>query len=117
MPSTKIVIITLAITLTGSVVAGRASAEEASDAQEDAREAAMQAEGKLSLEEAVGLAEKQIPGGKVVEAGVDTENGIVSYVVDIEKDGLQTVMIDVRTGEVLSVGTAEEDDRIEDGDD
>src|ERR687893_754259 len=80
------------------------------DAAEDAQEAAAQGAAKLSMGEAVVLAEREVPGGRVIDAEVDTENGIVSYVIDIEKDGVQTVMIDVATGEVLSVAAVEADD-------
>ena len=91
--------------------AGLAYAEsDEDDAQEDAREAAAQSTAKLGLGEAITLAEKEIPGGRVVGSEIDTENGIVSYVIDIEKDGMQTVMIDVRTGEVVSVAAMEADD-------
>ena len=91
--------------------AGLAYAEsDEDDAQEDAREAAAQGAAKLGLGEAITLAEKEIPGGRVVGSEIDTENGIVSYVIDIEKDGMQTVMIDVQTGEVLSVAAMEADD-------
>ncbi len=91
--------------------AGLAYAEsDEDDAQEDAREAAAQDAAKLGLGEAITLAEKEVPGGRVVGSEIDTENGIVSYVIDIEKDGMQTVMIDVRTGEVLSVAAIEADD-------
>ena len=91
--------------------AGLAYAEsDEDDAQEDAREVAAQSAAKLGLGEAITLAEKEIPGGRVVGSEIDTENGIVSYVIDIEKDGMQTVMIDVQTGEVLSVAAMEADD-------
>ena len=91
--------------------AGLAYAEsDEDDAQEDAREAAAQDAAKLGLGEAITLAEKEIPGGRVIGSEIDTENGIVSYVIDIEKDGMQTVMIDVQTGEVLSVAAMEADD-------
>ena len=91
--------------------AGLAYAEsDEDDAREDAREAAAQGAAKLGLGEAITLAEKEIPGGRVVGSEIDTENGIVSYVIDIEKDGMQTVMIDVQTGEVLSVAAMEADD-------
>jgi uncharacterized membrane protein YkoI len=92
-------------------VAGLAYADnDAGDAAEDAKEAAAQGAAKLTMGEAVVLAEKEVPGGRVIDAEVDTENGIVSYVIDIEKDGVQTVMIDVATGEVISVAAMETDD-------
>jgi len=107
VPPKRIIIAAVtSVALIGLLYAGLVLSEDNGDAQQDAaeiaEEAAAQAEAKLTLEEAVALAEKQIPGGKVIESEVDTENGVASYVIDIEKDGLQTVMIAVRTGEVLS---------------
>jgi uncharacterized membrane protein YkoI len=113
-PKRTIIAAVTSVALIGLLYAGLVLSEDNGDAQQDAaeiaEEAAAQAEAKLTLEEAVALAEKQIPGGKVIESEVDTENGVASYVIDIEKDGLQTVMIAVRTGEVLSVGAVEDDD-------
>ena len=51
----------------------------------------------------------QHPGGKVIDAEVDIVNGAASYVVDIDKDGLQTVRVDLETGKALKVA-AEADD-------
>ena len=113
-PKRTIIAAVTSVALIGLLYAGLVLSEDNGDAQQDAaeiaEEAAAQAEAKLTLEEAVALAEKQIPGGKVIESEVDTENGVASYVIDIEKDGLQTVMIAVRTGEVLSAGAVEDDD-------
>jgi uncharacterized membrane protein YkoI len=99
------------VALVGLALAGLLIAEGNGDAQEAAEEAAAQAEAELTLEEAVALAEKQIPGGKVVEAEVDAEHGVAYYVIGVEKDGLRTVTIAARTGKVLGVAAGEEDDR------
>jgi uncharacterized membrane protein YkoI len=99
------------VALVGLGSAGLLIAEGNGDAQEAAQEAAAQAEAKLTLEEAVALAEKQLPGGKVIEAEVDTEHGVAYYMIGIEKGGLQTVTIAARTGEILRVAAGEEDAR------
>jgi uncharacterized membrane protein YkoI len=99
------------VALVGLALAGLLIAEGNGDAQEAAQEAAAQAEAKLSLEEAVVLAKKQIPGGKVIEAEIDIEHGAAYYLISIKNDGLQTVTIAVRTGEVLRVTAGEGDDR------
>ena len=99
------------VALVGLALAGLLIAEGNGDTQEAAEEAAAQAEAKLTLEEAVALAEKQIPGSKVVEAEVDAEHGVAYYVIGVKKDGLRTVTIAARTGKVLGVAAGEEDDR------
>ena len=108
--SSKIIIAACAaLGIVGAV--GLAYADnDTEDAAEDAREAAAQSTATLSIGEAIALAEKEIPGGRVIGSEIDTENGVVSYVIDVEKDGMQTVMIDVATGEVISAGASEADD-------
>ena len=119
--SSKIIIAgCAALGIIGAV--GLASADnDSEDAAEDAREAAAQSAASLSIGEAIALAEREVPGGRVIGSEVDTENGVVSYVIDVEKDGMQTVMIDVATGEVISVGATEADDfdavRVDEDDD
>ena len=109
MPSKIIIAGWAALGIIGAV--GLAYADnDSDDAAEDAREAAAQSAASLSIGEAILLAEKEIPGGRVIGSEIDTENGVVSYVIDVEKDGMQTVMIDVATGEVISVGAPEADD-------
>jgi uncharacterized membrane protein YkoI len=98
---------TTSVALVGLVSAGLLTVEGNGDAQE----AAALAEAKLTLEEAVVLAKKQMPDGKLIEAEVDAEHGVAYYMINIKKDGLQTVTIAVRTGEVLRVATGERDDR------
>ena len=112
----RIIAACVAIGITGAV--GIAYAEtDRDDAAEDAREAAAQSAAALSLGEAIALAEKEFPGGRVIGSEIDTEDGIVSYVIDIEKDGMQTVMIDVATGEVIGAAAREADDFDADDDD
>ena len=109
MSSKIIIAASAALGIIGAV--GLAYADnDSDDAAEDAREAAAQSAASLSIGEAILLAEKEIPGGRVIGSEIDTENGVVSYVIDVEKDGMQTVMIDVATGEVISVGGPEADD-------
>ena len=110
MPSRITIAVSVALIASAGAVGFAYAENDPGDAQEDAQEATAQGVAKLSMSEAVALAENEVPGGRVVSSQIDTENGIVSYVIDIEKDGLQSVMIGVRTGEVISVGAAEADD-------
>jgi uncharacterized membrane protein YkoI len=84
------------------------SAHEVKDDEEAQERAALQ-NAKITLSEAIAAAEKEVPGGKVIDAEVDIVNGAASYVVEIDKDGLQTVRVDLETGKALKV-VAEADD-------
>jgi uncharacterized membrane protein YkoI len=84
------------------------SAHPIEDSEEAQERAALQ-NAKITLSEAIAAAEKEVPGGKVTDAEVDIVNGAASYVVEIDKDGLQTVRVDLETGKALKVA-AEADD-------
>jgi uncharacterized membrane protein YkoI len=84
------------------------SAHEVQDDEEAQERAALQ-NAKITLSEAIAAAEKEVPGGKVMDAEVDIVHGAASYVVEIDKDGLQTVRVDLETGKALKV-VAEADD-------
>jgi uncharacterized membrane protein YkoI len=84
------------------------SAHPIQDSEEAQERAALQS-AKITLSEAIAAAEKEVPGGKVSDAEVDIVNGAASYVVEIDKDGLQTVRVDLETGKALKVA-AEADD-------
>jgi hypothetical protein len=72
---------------------------------EDSQERAALRSAKLTLAEAIVAAEKEVPGGKVVDAEVDFENGVASYFIEIDKDGVQAVRVDMETGKALKVAT------------
>jgi uncharacterized membrane protein YkoI len=98
------------VLLSSAAVGGTAmvSAHQAQDSEEAQERAALQ-NAKITLSEAIAAAEKEVPGGKVIDAEVDIVNGAASYVVEIDKDGLQTVRVDLETGKALKVA-AEADD-------
>ena len=77
--------------------AGVALADD--DAVEDSRERAAVAEAKTTLAEAIAAAQALVPGSMVLTADVDTENGVPTYVVDLEKNGTQRVFVDIGSGE------------------
>jgi uncharacterized membrane protein YkoI len=84
------------------------SAHPIQDSEEAQERAALQ-NAKITLSEAIAAAEKEVPGGKVTDAEVDIVNGAASYVVEFDKDGLQTVRVDLETGKAFKVA-AEADD-------
>ena len=87
-------LITLAAAATGVTLAD-------TDVLEDLREMTALATTKVTLDHAVAAATSTIyPGSKLLEAEVDTNNGIPSYVIDVEKEGKHTVLVNIRTGEV-----------------
>jgi uncharacterized membrane protein YkoI len=58
---------------------------------------------EIGLLEAIGIAERKFPGGKVVSADVKTRNRSVRWDINIEKDGLHLVHVDPENGAVLKV--------------
>jgi uncharacterized membrane protein YkoI len=99
-----------AVILSSAAVGGTAvvSAHQVQDSEEAQESAALQ-NAKITLSEAIAAAEKEVPGGKVIDAELDIVNGAATYVVEIDKDGLQTVRVDLETGKALKVA-AEADD-------
>jgi Peptidase propeptide and YPEB domain len=79
------------------------------DKTEAAQEAAAVAGAKLTLSQAIEAAQKEVPDAKVLKAEVDTENGVPSYVVEVDKDGVQRLVFDLKTGQMTKMA-AEKDD-------
>jgi len=77
------------------------------DDNDDAKARAALQNAKVTLSQAIAVAEEKVPGGKAIGAGFDIVNGAGSYVVEIDKDGIQTVFVDPETGNVLKVMTGE----------
>jgi uncharacterized membrane protein YkoI len=57
---------------------------------------------KVTLVEAIAIAEKDIPGGRVIDADVASAGGRMSYAIEILTDRLQVVRVDLHHGAVLS---------------
>ncbi|MCK1638563.1 PepSY domain-containing protein [Bradyrhizobium sp. 157] len=57
---------------------------------------------KVTMIEAIALAEKRFPGGIIAAAEAKPRRGQVVYVVDIEQNGLRVVHVDPDSGRVLS---------------
>ena len=77
--------------------AGVALADD--DKVENSREMAALAEAKTTLAEAIAAAQALVPGSMVLTAAVDTKNGVPTYVVDLEKNGMRRVFVDIGSGE------------------
>ncbi|MBU6497821.1 MAG: hypothetical protein KGJ41_10095 [Rhodospirillales bacterium] len=85
----------LALGATGGVALANARNDEGNDA-------ASLANAKVSLVQAIAIAEQQA-GGHAVGAGVNNENGRVSIAVDVAAaNGVRTVLIDPATGQVAA---------------
>jgi uncharacterized membrane protein YkoI len=80
------------------------------DKAEVAQEAAAVAGAKLTLSQAIEAAQKEVPDAKVLKAEVDTENGVPSYVVEVDKDGVQRLVFDLKTGQMTKMAAEKDDD-------
>ena len=87
----------------GSVV-GAAFAGTNDNAQEMAAFSAA----KISLSQAIATAEQKV-GGKAIDGGLNNENGIMNYKVEVVDKGntVQTVLVDLNTGGVIKVAAAD----------
>lgn len=80
------------------------------DTRGEASELAALQGAKVSLSEAIGIAEKEA-GGKAVEAGIDDENGQYAYEVEVlGSDAEQEVLIDPASGKVTKIAKADQDE-------
>jgi uncharacterized membrane protein YkoI len=93
---------------------GFASADR-KDAAE--REALRQA--KFSLNEAIAIAQRAVPGGTVIDTDLETTRGVVQYAIEIDHtDGVKKVFVDLQTGDVIrTVSKKQEDDEDDEDDD
>lgn len=88
----------------GSVAAHAKNNERPTD------EAAIMANAKITMTEAIASAEQQA-GGKAVGTGIEDQDGTVYFEVQVLKDGArQKVLVDPQTGKVVKTVTADNDD-------
>jgi uncharacterized membrane protein YkoI len=101
----------LALVMTGLIAAAGVTVSQADDDKgEAAKKLQLFSQAKISLTEAIKIAEQKI-GGKALEAELEDKAGTVQFEVEVVKDGiLHEAMIDAKTGQVLKVA-------LEDGDD
>lgn len=84
--------------------------------QSDAMEVAALEAAKVSLTDAIAIAEKEV-GGKAIDAGFEDENGTYAYEVEIlGAKGEQTVLVDADSGKVTNVAQNDDDGDQDEGD-
>jgi uncharacterized membrane protein YkoI len=64
---------------------------------------------KVTMIEAIATAQKQFPGGIIAAAEAKGRRGQVVYVVDVEKNGLYVVHVDLDSGRMLSASPKVDD--------
>lgn len=81
-----------------------------------ANEAAIIANAKISLSQAIAAAEGTT-GGKAVDSGIEDQNGTVHFEVTVLKDGArQKLLVDTVSGEVVKTMADDDDNEHEDRD-
>jgi uncharacterized membrane protein YkoI len=89
-----------AIALAGVLFLGLAGPTSAANSDEAREETALQGT-KVSLSQAISIAEHQT-GGKAFDAGVNVDNGKPRIVVETNgTNGVQTVIVDAESGQVV----------------
>jgi uncharacterized membrane protein YkoI len=97
MKSRRIVVVSV-LAMAAATTAFAAESRQGSEADE----VVAYEQVKMTLADAIALAERQT-GGKAVEATLEQEHGTVSFEVEIMKDrAFRKVTIDARTGQVVS---------------
>ncbi len=94
----------VALAATGGYLLGRERGEGPEDEAEEAPGAAGVAAAQISDDSARVLALAQVPGGKIADGGLETEDGKLLYSFDIAvpgKEGFEEIHIDAITGVVL----------------
>ncbi|MBT9099927.1 PepSY domain-containing protein [Methylovulum psychrotolerans] len=101
----------LALVMTGLIAAAGVTVSQADDDKgEAAKKLQLFSQAKISLTEAIKIAEQKI-GGKALEAELEDKASTVQFEVEVVKDGiLHEAMIDAKTGQVLKVALEDDDD-------
>ncbi len=100
----RTVLFTMAMT---AVIAANAT-QPAELKEKEAKELQLFSQAKISLSDAIKVAEQKI-GGKAVEAELDDESEAVQFEVEVLKDGkFHKVMVDGETGHILKVSLDDE---------
>lgn len=103
-----------AVTAVGAIAAsalGFAGAVQAKDSERPTDEAAVMANAKVSMAQAITTAEQQV-GGKAVDSGIEDQNGTVFLEVTV-LTGTQKhrVLIDPQSGQVVKTALDNNDER------
>ncbi len=98
----------IAGTLATGAIGGLAYARERGENRTD--EAAIMSNAKVTMAQAIDVAEKAT-GGTSVGTGIEDQNGTVHFEVKILKDGArQKVLVDTQTGAIVKTVAAQNDD-------
>jgi uncharacterized membrane protein YkoI len=111
MNRTKLVTLAMVSVLTTSAL-GVMGAAYAKDKERRTNEAALIANAKVTIAQAIATAEQQT-GGKAVGTGIEDQNGTMFLEVRVLKDNQEhSVLIDPQSGQVVKIATDndEEDD-------
>ncbi len=96
----QLVPVAMATVIALGAAAGLASAGTTDNAQEMAALSAA----KISLNQAIATAEQKV-GGKAINGGLNNENGVMTYGVEVvdKANTVQTVLVDLNTGGVVKI--------------
>jgi uncharacterized membrane protein YkoI len=109
MNRTRLVTLAMVSVLTTGAL-GAAVAAHAKDKETRTNEAAIMANAKVTMAQAIATAE-QHTGGKAVGTGIEDENGTVFLEVQVLKDNQKhSVLIDPQSGQVVKVAIDNEED-------
>ncbi len=109
MIRTKLLALAVAGAIAGSAL-GFAGVVQAKDNERRTDEAAVMANAKVSMAQAIATAEQQV-GGKAVGSGIEDQNGKVFLEVEVLK-GIQKykVLVDPQSGQVVKTALADNDE-------
>lgn len=102
----KLLTATLASVIASGAIGGSVAAY-AKNNEHPTDEAAIMANAKITMTQAIASAEQQV-GGKAVGTGIEDQDGTVYFEVQVLKNGTrQKVLIDPQTGKVVKTVTAD----------
>ncbi len=100
----------LTATLAGVIASGAIGGSIAAYARNNEQatnEAAIMANAKITMAQAIAPAEQQV-GGRAVGTGIEDQDGTVYFEVQVVKDGArQKVLVDPQSGKILKTVTAD----------
>lgn len=104
----------LSVMLLATVVVGIAVAHPESERRLVDDSAALAANAKITLAQAISTAEQQVRG-KAISASVEVRREKALYIVDVVKDGqIRTAVVDTQTGALVDTFVGDGDDEDED---
>ena len=97
----------LNVAIAGVLAASTLGVAYAKNNETRTNEAAVIANAKVTLAQAIATAEQQI-GGKAVGTGIEEQHGSVAFEVEVLKDGQKhKVLVDPQTGQIVKTAMAD----------